>query len=105
MGKAKTIVLSVTNFTLCTILLFTTLICYILIYQTIEATCAEGEKIDNNYNEDNENGDNRNNENVEYTTISDAKCQMEKKASVKIASYILVFIIQVNNLIGNIFFF
>ncbi|GBB96333.1 hypothetical protein RclHR1_02730005 [Rhizophagus clarus] len=94
-GKAKTIVLSVTNFTLCFILLLVTLICYILIYQTIEATFAEGEEIDNNDDENNDNRDNRNNNNdIDYTTISQAKYVMEKKASVKIASYILVFFIQ-----------
>lgn len=81
-----------------------TLTCYMLIYQTIEATFAEGEV--NNYDdENNDNRDNRSNRDLEYITISDAKCRMEKKASVKIASYILVFFIQVNNLFGNNFIF
>ncbi|CAB4485255.1 hypothetical protein RhiirA1_459238 [Rhizophagus irregularis] len=94
-GKSKNIVFSVTNFTLYFILLFTTLTCYMLIYKTIEATFAEGGEINNYDDENNDNRDNRNdNRDIEYTTISDTKCMMEKKASVKIASYILVFFIQ-----------
>ncbi|RGB33835.1 hypothetical protein C1646_761245 [Rhizophagus diaphanus] len=52
----------------------------IVIYQIIEATFAEREI--NNYNdENNDNSDSRSNRDIEYTTTSNAKYRMEKKAS------------------------
>ncbi|GET53316.1 hypothetical protein RIR_jg24529.t1 [Rhizophagus irregularis DAOM 181602=DAOM 197198] len=51
----------------------------------------------NNYDDENNDNhrDSRSNRDIEYTTISDAKYGMKKKASVKIANYILVFFIQI----------